>query len=568
MLARESEWYSPIYGYPRNGRMASEPESGNTYFFVQDSIMDYRGASGRPKWVGTVIGTTYNGDHIGNTEGMGYGKYKLILNEYAPAGTDDDDRVVKLRNYENGFGGRAQYYEPGATIVYDPEINGGIGAILIPNYVAPQGNRRIGTRRFPVVPTPAEALAQARVVAPIPANRPYRDGERVEAEINGNWVNGTFRGHASRRFDDHGFMINVNGREQYFEPMRVRRPGGQPIIDSDSDSSDSDSSDSESESSEEEEAPAPPVAARRGQRETLRQRMQRAPPAQARVVRPPPPPPNGPGGVAHEIHNAFDNFKINKFMEIINTSIGSNNNFKNRESPLKPLIDNIKTNANLSASKKRELTQKITRIFDTIRQYGDYNRKLGNITACIQYVLMQPQEFIDTYIDIFITDCLKAYSTGRQESCIKGMYERIYYSFRDTVAAMCLDQMQGIGEAPLCKPVYIELFECFYETWPKEGPGGLNEMLQEWYGDGKAVSALSPENRIESFVDFVRNKINNEMRFKLAEISIRDYAGSDLNAMFGGRRRKRSNNKKTVKRRKNKTVKKKRGSKKRSVKKR
>lgn len=75
-------------------------------------------------------------------------------------------------------------------------------------------------------------------------------------------------------------------------------------------------------------------------------------------------------------------------------------------------------------------------------------------------------------------------------------------------------------------------------------------MLGEWYGDGEAVTALSPENRIESFVNFVRGKINNEMRFRQAERSIRDYAGSDLNAMFGGRRRRR--NKRSVKKRTNK----------------
>jgi hypothetical protein len=309
--------------------------------------------------------------------------------------------------------------------------------------------------------------------------------------------------------------------------------------------------------------------------------MQRAPAAQARVARPPPPPPTGPGGVAFEIHNAFDNFKIDKFMEIIRREIeakppsaGVLPLFENPENPLYPLIVFVFKQTGLSQEAKEEKIRKINVIQRTIENYEGFAANTPKITSVLKFIMTQPREFIDTYIDIFITDCLKAYSTGRQTSCIKGMYERIYYSVRDTVAAMCLDQMQGTGEAPLCKPVYIELFECFYETWPKEGPGGLNEMLQEWYGDGEAVSALSPENRIESFVDFVRNKINNEMRFKLAERSIRDYAGSDLNAMFGGRRRKRSNSKKTVKRRKNKTVnkqsgsKKQRGSKKRSVKKR
>ncbi len=113
-----------------------------------------------------------------------------------------------------------------------------------------------------------------------------------------------------------------------------------------------------------------------------------------------------------------------------------------------------------------------------------------------------------------------------------------------------MDQIQGTGASPLCKPEYITLNEYFYETWPKEGPGGLNEMLGEWYGDGEAVGAMSPEARIESFVEFVRRKINNQARFKQAEVSIRKYANEDLKAMFGGSKRKRS----TMKRRPNKRI--------------
>ena len=149
---------------------------------------------------------------------------------------------------------------------------------------------------------------------------------------------------------------------------------------------------------------------------------------------------------------------------------------------------------------------------------------------------------------------MRAYSTGRRESCVKGVYERVFFSFRDTIASICLDQMQGTGLSHLCKPEYLQIFELFYEVWPKEGPGGLNEMMQEWYGDGTAVSALSPEDRIESFINFVRGKINNPARFRSAELSIRKYANEDLNALFGGTRRK----KRGIKRRcKNKTIKRK-----------
>lgn len=246
-----------------------------------------------------------------------------------------------------------------------------------------------------------------------------------------------------------------------------------------------------------------------------------------------------PQGVAFEIHNAFDNFKLNKFMEIISSVIGTNSNFKNTTTPFQPLIDNINSNLSYSTQQKTDLTEKIANIFQQIQLYNNYNANIDNITNCIQYILMQPQEVIDTYINTFVTDCLKAYSTGaRQSSCIKGMYERIFFSFRDTMSTICLDQMQGTGAAPLCKPEYIEIFECFYESWPREGPGGLNEMLQEWYGDGEAVTALLPEERNNSFIQFVKSKINNEERFKQAELSIRKYAEEQVKVMFGGKKRK------------------------------
>jgi len=286
------------------------------------------------------------------------------------------------------------------------------------------------------------------------------------------------------------------------------------------------------------------------------------PPAQAQTqaaappMPPAPPARQAPQGVAYEIHNAFDNFKFDRFMEIIRREITANPPppgilplFEQTDYPLYPIIAYTFKQTGLTQQTKEEKISQLNLIQRTVQQYQNFAANRPKITDVLKFIMTQPKEFIDNYIQILLTDCLKAYSTGRTESCVKGMYERIFYSVRDAIAALCLDQMQGTGPAPLCKPVYIELFECFYEVWPKEGPGGLNEMLGEWYGDGEAVTALSPENRIESFVNFVRGKINNEMRFRQAERSIRDYAGSDLNAMFGGKRNKRSVKKRTNKKR-------------------
>jgi hypothetical protein len=265
------------------------------------------------------------------------------------------------------------------------------------------------------------------------------------------------------------------------------------------------------------------------------------------------PPPQPTEALAFEIHNAFDSFKFDKFMDIVR----KNSNFKNRDAPLKPLIDNVNANPNLSPEKKTELSEKIERIFTTLRQYSNYDRNINNIMDCIQYVLMQPQDFINIYIDTFITDCLKAYSTGRGDSCIKGMYERVYFAFRDTVSTICLDQIQGTGAAPLCKPEYIEIFNCFYEDMPTEM---LNDYAQQWFQErGEEAGNFSEENRIEDFVGFVRSKVNNVARFRQAERSVRRYAATNINVLFGGRRKRSDGYKKvrkTVRRRKNITMKK------------
>jgi hypothetical protein len=155
-------------------------------------------------------------------------------------------------------------------------------------------------------------------------------------------------------------------------------------------------------------------------------------------------------------------------MEIINRTTGTNSKFRNSEAPLKPLINYVTNSESLSPERKDDIKRQIKIIFTELQKYSKYQANIDNITNCIQYVRMQPPEFIDAYINTFIIDYCQAYETGRRESCVKGVYERVYLSFRDTVKTLCLDQIQGTGPAPLCKPEYIEIFDCFYETLPQE----------------------------------------------------------------------------------------------------
>jgi hypothetical protein len=275
-------------------------------------------------------------------------------------------------------------------------------------------------------------------------------------------------------------------------------------------------------------------------------------------------------------------------MEIINRTTGTNTNFRNRNAPLQPLIDYVNTSESFNENKesltpedkakmirkKADIIEKINRIFTEIQGYSKYNENIDNITDCIQYVLMQSPDFIDAYINTFVVDCFKAYnSSTREESCVKGMYERVYLAFRDTVSTLCLDQIQGVKTSSLCKPDYIEIFDCFYETVPQEL---LNDFSKEWYAErgDEELAKLSEEARIEDFIGFVKGRMNDEARFSKAEASIRRYANKEINILFGGKSRRRTikkrsvrKNRKTIKKSKNKTFKKRSGSKRRSVKK-
>ena len=381
----------------------------------------------------------------------------------------------------------------------------------------------------------------------------YQNGEQVEALINRNWVPATI---ISRRYHF------ADGYGDFRDNICIRRPGeagpqaqaaqAAPANPLDRPLTAEERADFTAAFNRMPEAFRPQLmaslevgtvgAARNAINEVLRQGRPAA--AQAPIV--------PIQGVAFEIHNAFANIKFDRLMEIFRTGIGSAKNFKDREFPLMPLVHNIENNNNLIPEKKRELSGKIERIFETLSQYQNYRASLPYIMDAIQYILMQPQEVIDIYIDTFITDCLKAYSTGRTESCIKGQYERIFMSYRDTMSTVCLDQIQGTGTSPLCKPEYIEIFKCFYEDIPQDE---LNILSKDWFEErSDAAESMSPSDRIEDFVSFVRTRFNNPDRFRGAEGSIRRYAENNINVLFfGGRRRKYKRVNKTVKRKRNAT---------------
>jgi hypothetical protein len=87
---------------------------------------------------------------------------------------------------------------------------------------------------------------------------------------------------------------------------------------------------------------------------------------------------------------------------------------------------------------------------------------------------------------------------------------------------------------------------------PSIPAGDLNELLRTWFQENEEeLTNLSPDNRIESFINFVRNHIDNEDRFTRIQRSIRQYANQSIPALFSGGGKYKRNRRNSKKRRRN-----------------
>jgi hypothetical protein len=97
---------------------------------------------------------------------------------------------------------------------------------------------------------------------------------------------------------------------------------------------------------------------------------------------------------------------------------------------------------------------------------------------------------------------------------------------------------------------------------PAISTNDLNEYSQEWYQEnGEAAENFSPANRIEDFINYVRDRLNMDNLDVQTEQMIRQYAEQNISTLFddenmppqtGGRKRQRYSKKRQAKRKTNK----------------
>jgi hypothetical protein len=297
-----------------------------------------------------------------------------------------------------------------------------------------------------------------------------------------------------------------------------------------------------------------------------------------------------PTGVAHEVHNAFADLDLPKFMTIIRRENNGASNFKNSQNILRPLFQYISSSdTNLSPEQKTKYKTNFRKpkgIIENVDQFvSDHPEVITDTLEVIQFVLSQDPKYKDLYIETFENECMGAYNiTGTGQSCTKGMWERIYMANKGTIEGLCFDELQGSTSAASasasssCKPLYLEL----YSTFTPGSDIDINDIFQKWYNqfsydavpeETNPLKNLSVDARKQHFRGFVENDEaitpriwqNSDFQKKL-EKSIKDnniiFETLTLDAGLGGRKRrnsKRKTKRKSLNKGKRKTLRKGKG---------
>ncbi len=262
-------------------------------------------------------------------------------------------------------------------------------------------------------------------------------------------------------------------------------------------------------------------------------------------------------GPAWEVHNYFASLNMSRIEAIMtqyNTSHPQNPNTVDPQSSInflfKPLLIFIQKSDLFPETEKNEYSGRLTFINNYIienDEYHDLDRLQHIINIALEFVIKHDDDYISEYIRSYIDACLNAYEKNSL-SCVPGMIERIVTENGIIIKALCLEG---------CDEVNQELNALFNKT--------LNDVIQEWsntFLEGgpqeNVLENMTPEQRKQHLIDFIKNSYNNIIDEKLAlkiaeEINNYETMGVFQNLHFGGRtNKKKTNKKRTSKKRTNK----------------
>jgi uncharacterized protein YjbI with pentapeptide repeats len=271
-----------------------------------------------------------------------------------------------------------------------------------------------------------------------------------------------------------------------------------------------------------------------------------------------------PAGVAYEVHRKSHELESNE--KFLNT-IGANESprlasFNYNEIQTK-FVNFINDENNFKNSDKKKLIENFTMVINRAKSCETLTSDKANmLNKSIVFAFQQDSPFTEAYIDIFIDETFKAYSSGTDQlSCVAGIKERFYTSL--LAAALQVDTIEGFVKTPKL----ITLL-CMAKTGKvqKDPNEILQKWAESWEGKDDEWKKMQNEERKEHFKNYMmeeykkddcyeenQESIKNTINAKATEI---DYVfqNNEEAAQFGGRKRK---NKRSLKKRgkpmKNKT---------------
>jgi hypothetical protein len=275
-----------------------------------------------------------------------------------------------------------------------------------------------------------------------------------------------------------------------------------------------------------------------------------------------------PQGRAFEIHNYFktlDIDEITKFLEnynnlntiTVNTITVNTITGTYEDTLFSPLLRFIQNSNGFLPEEKEDYTKKINYIFGQVNNYDGFTSHKGLFDSTIQFVSRQEDNFIEQYIRTLVDDCLNAYGDG-QQSCLKGMTERIVTVLGEVARILTIGQNKDDQNKDHQKPIYVELKTLFNIGDDGEDESiDFNGLVQEWsttyLEDGEKHNELlglaEGEQRKQHFIDFMTNKYKasdkyNDDVYKKISKAVEDYdnAGVFDRGSFGGKGKRKGRN--------------------------
>jgi uncharacterized protein YjbI with pentapeptide repeats len=208
-------------------------------------------------------------------------------------------------------------------------------------------------------------------------------------------------------------------------------------------------------------------------------------------------------GVAFEIHNAFKNFNMNKYNEIIEENLKSNGQNVDEEISKEDAIKKYKSivDKRFPPDEKESAKNKLDEILGiaTNTMYFINNSKNIIISNTVKFIMTQSPKFQTEYMKLFIQDCYNAYNDrgleGSGMSCAKGIIERIVLTVCNTAQLLCTNRV-------LCErnPIYRKLANIIASELD------INDLTQEWAETDDFKNLTDSKTLRTSFINFVTKK--------------------------------------------------------------